>query len=329
MRSVVAFIMGGLILAGCSGGAASGGSGGGVITPTPTPTPSPTPSPTPTGTPTASYLKFSDLSGDQSYQSACSSIYMLGEGNTPGLNGTSEFDQGVFSYASATQTYTINLINSGYTQSFGPSNLDSTLPSGTVAAYTKVINPSETDKLALSLLQIDGSAFDYTRLVHFATNGKSQNCVIGVPTLTSDAPVGIAVIYSQIRVAGTAYDSSSGKTIAYDLSKSTATFIVDLTTGAVYPTIHLIGSVSGSPDKDLGIFSGEGSVGIQDGKVSNVGYTGVLNVSDSGFFRFNGAFFGPQGKEFAFLFTALRYRLSDTGVTYNGFTVDAVVYGRR
>lgn len=322
MRVTVAAVMGGLFLAACSSGSSGGGGGGGTVV---TPTPSPSSSPTPT----ASYSKFADLTGDQSYPSTCNGIYMAGEGNTPGLEGVTHFEPGVLSYAAAGQTYTMGRINSGYVQTFGPADRDATVPSGTVAAYTKTVNPSQKDALALSLLKIDGAAFDYVRLVRATLQNVINSCIIGVPTRVTDIPPGTTAGYPRVAVAGTAYDSSSGTTIAYDLAKSSAALTVDLTTGIVHPAIHLIGSANGHPDKDFGNFTGEGSVGLQDGEVVNVGFDGHLNVSEPGVVVFNGAFFGPQGREFAFLLTALRYRLSTSGVGMNGFTVDAVVYGQR
>lgn len=315
-RGILA-LSGALILAACSsgGGSTSGGGGGTVVTPTPTPTPAPSPTPTPV----ASYTKFADLTGDQNFTSACSAINI---GSPPTLFPATIPDNGLtFAYAAGPQTWSIG--GDGLALTFTPAERETGLPSS-VVGYAKVGPP--TERLRLSLTGTVSTPAEYMRLASVTARvpgGSLRNyaCIIGVRTRVTDVPPGTLFTFPGARLNGFLYrgPSGGGATTQLNPSASTVSIEVNLSTGTVTTTIHLIGSAlpSGSgPDVDLGTL-----VGAADIDPATGGYYGTTWTSPDMsvlFAQFGGGFFGPQGRETGYAITLLADRPDGTRIFLSG-----------
>lgn len=309
MRGNKIFLVAGFCLAAaaCNDGGADGK--GGVIaapspsptaTLTPTPTPSPTsPAPTPTPTPGSGYLRFTDLTGSQSFRAGCAGITLRATGLTPALDGIHPFDNAVImSFTSDPRTFTINRFNNSYTQTFQPRDKDSLAPTRAVA-YTKVVSPSQSDTFLLDQSAIAGTPLDYVRrTVSTLQVAAVQHCVLGITTRLDDFPTAPATDYTSFAIDGIVYDRSSGSLETYQLSPSTMQFRIDWSTGTVAATVHLIGTPNIGPNKDFGTFSGAAPLDPATG-----GFAGSLDsMPGSVTSQFSGTVFGPQAKEFGFAF---------------------------
>lgn len=312
-----------LCLAGCGGGGGSSGGGTTVISapaPSPSPSSSPSPSPTSTPTPTPVYKKFVDLTGDQDFKTACSSFVI--NGSPPPITPTTAFGGGLsVTYAASTSSYTLS--GDGITRTFGPADAVTPLPAGAAASYARA-NGTTTERFIIGAPTAGGVALDYGRglsLTVLKSSLTNYNCVFGVPTLLSDAPATTSVTFSKTSIAGVLYQlPPSAAQNAYTLNDSVVTLSVNLVTGAVNVTVHLIGTLQtpGGPSTtgvDLGTISGTGTIdavaGSYTGTFSDAG--GVLPASS-----FGGWFFGPQGKEAAFAYSFMRVDSSGAQQTSSG-----------
>jgi|GEM_PF-1591502 len=324
-KRVVALLAGVALLHGCGdgGGSSSGGSGPIAGSPTPSPSPSPSPSPTPSPTPTPVYSTYANLTGDQNFQTACAGYQFSAP--MPGILPATDFGNGAtINYAAATQTYTLSYV--GSTETFGPADIDTSLPPGT-AAYKKNIAGGAIDQLSLSGPVLKGVALDYTRFLEWTTVQEpgyrpvQMLCVFGVPTLVTDVPSVSSVTFPAVTLVGSAF-TGSGPGAIYSLNHSTATFTVNLTTGEVDAALTLIGTPSsgGGADITIATISGTGDIDPLTGGFYGQWTTASRNIVGN----FGGRFFGPQGKEFAFATSMI----GQTGGVQD-LTINAAVLGAR
>lgn len=296
-----------LIVAACDAGTGTGGGGGVIVAPTPTPSPAPTPTSTPTPVPTptptpgpSGYLRFTDLTGSQSFRAACAGVVTRDTIQTPIPDGIHPFsDDIVMSFTSNPRTFTIKRFNNGYSQTFGPEN-KLALPGQATDYYEKVVSPSQRDRFHLYQPVISGVQLNYVReAVSTLQVSARQRCMLGVPTRSNDWPTGSVVDYTSFLINGSVWERFGNTVQTYSLApSSTMQFRVDLMSGTVTPVLHLIG-VDGGPQKDFGTFTGTGFIDRTSG-----GYSGTLTspANPGATLQFAGAFFGPQLKEFGFAF---------------------------
>lgn len=307
-----------LMLASCGSG--GGGNGGGPstgITPTPSSS-APTPAPS-TPTPSPSYSTFAALTGAQSYSSGCVSFAPVGSG-VPGLqsNFSYQLNSGQVSYNPAGETFTI------LGTSFGSTNRISGSLGGT-SVYSKP-DPASGATLRFDLVQPVPGVYSRTASMLVQGQGRGSYCVLGVPTLNTDIPAGPTVTFTTFAVRGRAFVKRPGGMIEYDLSPSTATLVVDLTTGQFTSQLNLVGSNGGS-NTVLGTHDIAGSlteansglVGSQATMPTPAplpGTGGVIVMP----IRVEGGFFGPKGVEFAYIFSRQeRENTSAQDVSYSFF----------
>ena len=305
MRRVLMATGGALILAACG----EGGSGTGSVavvsgastatsapTATPTPTSTPTPSPTltssPTPTPSSSYTRYTALTGDQSFQTACASV-VLGSG-LPTPQPAVPFGESLaLGYTAASASW--NVKGDGVALAF-PGSSAVAAPAGQTI-YEVAVSGS-TQRLAISQPVASGTTLGYTRVLSLRADrpaGTTQySCVFGVPSLPTDLP-SAAVTYARVSVAGTAYMlDRNGGLQSYALTASTGTVSYDPSTRMVTVKMHLFGSLQGgsttaTTSTDLGIYTGSASV-----DATRVRFAGALDSADrvNSFSSFSGAFFG-------------------------------------
>jgi hypothetical protein len=255
---------------------------------------------------------FSALSGDQRYPTACIG-YNPRDTRAPTTTGFSFYtrDEGLISYAAATQTYSVFAPNNVF-QTFGPADRDTTAPTGTIAFRKPSVNDGGTERFAI--IQPNPRApYDYTRTAEGNFSGSATSgtlarttsfCILGVPTVPTDIPPLTIVPFVRFEVRGTAIDARRGPAAAYDLSASTATLEVDLTTGQALSSLHLVGTSSDGRRTDFGTYPIEFSL-VADTAGMNGSGPPHDSPEVSRFFTAMGAFFGPQGKEFGYVFQLL------------------------
>lgn len=284
-----------LVLASCSSNGGSTSTSG-EVTPRPTTTPTPSASPTGTPSPSLSYRTYAQLSGDQSFQTACVWASVI----RPLPGPATRFGDGLLlAYTASSQTYGVTRY--GHNLSFGPTNLDPATAGA--QSYTKVEN-GFTYRFSIATPTAGGVGLDYARsfsLIAPSISVPTQYvCVFGVPTLLTDKPAASTVTFTRTGVTGTAYITPTrGEGRTYSLENSIATMTVDLTTGRATTTVRLIGTLqtasgSATTQAELGTFTGVG-----DFDETRQTYYGELTSTNrpSQFSYFGGWFFGPQGKE--------------------------------
>ncbi len=321
-------LSGALLLAGCSGGSTTQApSPAPTPTPSPTPAPSPAPSPTPTPTPTASpsptpaatYTRFDDLFADRSFQSACSGFILPGQ--PPAVLPVTNFGQGLFfNFISTPQVFAIG--GDGVSISFNGQDIDASAPVG-VLAYVRTIG-GDTDRFSISRPAPGGIGLDYARFASVATpragTTRLYQCVIGVPTLTTDLPTTASGVYPRSVIGATAYVRDTASARPYSTGRSTITVAADFVARRVTVTGALVGTPLGvaGPDIPLGSFTATGDINPITGN-----FTAPLTSSDrtvTG--SISGRFFGPQGSEVGIAFsatgpeTAQQFAFSIAGTVY-------------
>ena len=266
--------------------------------------------------------------GDQTYATACVG-YNPRDSRAPIPTAFSFFERmGLISYTAATQTYRVFAPNN-VQETFAPADRDgsaapSTIafvkPSTTAGAFERfsLIQPSPggvaTDYLRYSVSDFEGSTTSGTR-----ARTKSY-CVLGVPTLTTDIPVASTVSFTRFAVVGEVFDARAGAAISYSLAKSTATMTVDLTTGNFTSVLHLIGTPATGADVDFGTYNEQGSVNVDTAGFGGNSFAapGAISVG------VQGGFFGPQGRDFGYVFSTAQYSTgspSDIVLTFTGAVV--------
>ena len=307
---VTILMAGCLLLAGCGSGGGSStnsaatplGSGGSLPTPSPMPSPAPTPVPAPT--PAPSYLKYSELTGNQILQTACASVPLAPTGSTL-LFQAQGFGSGPpLNYTSSTQSYLIN--EYGFNSTFGPSDIDPAAPGPNY--YRKTVGTT-TETFSIIQSTSGGTAFDYVR--HYSLTGlvgtqlQRNYCVFGVPTVATDVPTGTNLTFSKVVISGIAYiKRPSGAIESYSLSGSTATLAFNMTNGNVLSNLALSGTrlIAGSTAVvPFGNFRTIQAFDIEPAQSKFAGrMEGTDRVATNSYY--GGSFFGPQGAEAAYAF---------------------------
>ncbi|CAN5661568.1 hypothetical protein BH11PSE6_BH11PSE6_21660 [soil metagenome] len=300
-QSILLALFSGVALSSCGG---SGGSSGTSTAPVVTPAPSPTPTPTPTPTP-SSYTLFDNLVGDQRYAGKCVG-YVPRSTGVPFTAGSTRYGpNGPISYAASTQTYSV-VTPDNLKETFEPGTLVPGTPAGTKSFLKSTSDDGRPERFSLIRPAPGGIGFDYGRIATIDISGfgrTSAVCILGVPTRGTDIPPVPSVTFTRFSVNGEAIDNRSGTLITYSLGKSSATMTVDLTTGTLTTTLHLIGS-SGASDIDLGSFTTTAFL-----NPDTAGFFGSMGGPPAGFVTIGGTplggpieggFFGPQGREFGY-----------------------------
>ncbi len=312
-----------LALVACGGGD-SGSSGpptGGGGTPTPTPSPSPSPSPTPT------YQTFNQLTGTQTFQTACAGIQQ-GGGIQPIF--PSDFGDGQLTANGLTfqrqNEDTWNILASGFNTSFGPAELSASPPANTVL-YTRAsaVAGAPPDRFAIVARPFGTQAAEYvrgSRLFYAVQAGQLLDfyCVFGVPTLLTDSLPTTTITYSAFNAGGTVFANGPAGIAQFDLSDTTATLSANPANGEVTTRLTIRGrqftpSGLSTTVTDFGAFDATATV---DGTQTT--YRGVLenpsvNVLSM---NFTGWFFGPQGREAGFAFNVFIDQPDGTRLTGAG-----------
>ena len=311
MRRVL-LVSSALALASCGGESGGGGAtasvpvvGGATPTPTP-PVTSPSPAPTP-------YPTYAQLTGDQSFKTGCAALSY--DFSPPLAVPVSPFGTGLtLGYTASTQTYVVtpDPRNTGLfgtqARSFGPADRDPAAPP-TATAYLRTTN-GFIERLAIGSNGAGGGTPDYVRgfSLRVPLNGTTSInlpaaqyfCIFGVPTRLDDLPA-TSPIYTRGGLNGSATNYPFGAPESYAINQSQVTFTVDLSTGRVAATIHMLGALVTSAGTsatlvDLGTYSGAGTI-------SSSGYFSGQITSPNRQIRdatFAGWFFGPQASEAAF-----------------------------
>lgn len=310
-KSILVALFSGGALSSCGG---SGGSSGSSPAPVVTPAPSPTPTPTPTPTP-SSYTLFDNLTGDQRYTAGCVG-YVPRSTGAPFTTGSTRYGpNGPIFYAASTQTYTV-VTPTNVKETFEPGTLVPGTPAGTKSFLKATSYDGRPERFSLIRPAPAGIGFDYGRIATIDISGSatpgagtfartSAVCILGVPTRGTDIPPLPSVTFTRFSVNGEAIDNRSGTLISYSLGKSSATMTVDLTTGTLTTTLHLIGS-AGASDVDLGSFTTTAFL-----NPDTAGFSASMGGPPAGFVTIGGTplggpieggFFGPQGREFGYTF---------------------------
>ncbi len=285
-------------LSACGGG--SGGGGGSVVTPTPTPTPVPTPapSPTPSPTPTPSYPRFTELTGSQTFRTACAALDL--NAAPPAPQPATDFGNGFdLSYTAGTETYL--LTGDGQSLSYGPAQREAPAPSGAVS-YTRMAD-GFTQRFTLGIPTTGGTALDYTRGLSLRAlrlgRPAQYQCIYGVPTLATDLPAA-SVVYARTNLIGTIYAATTGSAQqVYSTEASVVTLTLDPATSRMSFTLRLLGTLQtasgpAATATDLGTYTGTGTI-----NAARTSYAGTLTSSDRTVQvgTFGGWLFGPQARE--------------------------------
>lgn len=291
---------GALALAGCGGG---GGGGGSVAVVSTAPTPAPSAAPITTPPPALVYLRYAELTGDQTFATACAALQF--ENSSPAPVAATNFGDGLtLSYAAGARAYTVTG-DFLPTLTFGPADVDASAPAPTLA-WSRVVD-GFTTRLTLGTPTPGGTALDYARglVVRAARPGstiaRQYQCVFGVPTLASDLPTS-AISYARAAVNGTATVVDGSFAIrTYAISSSTVTASFDPVARRLTATIQLSGvlqtanGTSGGP-VDLGTYSVNAPLDA-GGRTSY--YAATLPSADrnSQYSSLGGWFFGPKARE--------------------------------
>lgn len=290
--------------------------GGGNSSPPPTtggggnPAPSPSPTPTP-----VSYTKFDDLTGDQTFNTACSLDPAINGGlGTGGITPFTSFF--TFAFADATDTWTIAgpTLTDTFNSSFGPSEISSQA-AGEFTVYRRelTINGNNVAEFfALITPQLNNGTVDYVRggdAVMFGTGNQIQafyRCVFGVPTELDDQLPASTVSYDQfVSANGNAQlTDGAGVTSQYNIADTQIAVTANPTNGEITVTLNVRGrEITRDPNTgqvststtitDLGTYTGNTAT---TGTIQ--GFEGLLSDSNGQFVgEYSGWFFGPQGIE--------------------------------
>ena len=312
MTRRVLVAMASVALASCGGG--GGGSSLPIISaPAPTPTPTPTSTPTPSPT-SASYPTYGQLTGDQSFKTACAALRY---DYSPALPVTATaFGRGLtLGYTAASQTYLVSPDGSdtglfgSQPRSYGPADRDTTATTG--LSYARTGNGFQ-ERLTIGSNAAGGASPDHVRGLFLrvplygstAPNASAAQyqCVFGVPTRLDDLPAA-SMTYTRGGLNGVATSyPSTGAPESYAVTQSQVSVAVDFATGRLTTTVHLIGALqtatgTATTTTDLGTYTAaatiDRSAGSYGGQITSVDRV-VQTASLAGWF------FGPQAGEAAF-----------------------------
>lgn len=313
--------------------AACGGGGGVASTGPPTPVPTPSPSPSPT------YTRIQDLSGNQTFVTASTSVVYDSQG-VARQNATSGYPFGAGANSSAVTlkyfTSSDSYVVEGYSTSatFTQADLVASGDPKTVVLQ-KISGGTVTDVLRQTTPSPGGVDLSYVRFGSWMTThdmtgdpalgGQKRLTYImaGVPTIASDVPTTGTASFTATSVIGLATDTTNGAGFGtgYDLSGSTATLSADFAANTVQTSLKLSGiPIGGGASRDFGTFTGSGTIGNSSPTVlyRNI-FSGTLTTAGPGDAGFSGSFFGPQASEFAYVWTVFQ----------NGLSAEGIVAGKR
>ncbi len=305
------------------GGGGTGGGGGGTPTPPP---------------PAITYTAFNDLTGDQSFQTACA----IGANSMQTFAFSLFSDAGGISYSFAeageTWTNTSNGAFGGFSETFGPSDIVEDEPG--VRTFYQRQNPAGvlSDIFVFGTPQWPNATPDYVRGSFFqSSEGGAFNCVFGVPTLLEDDLPSSTVTYSQeTDAAGTlvTFPGQSGAgfgptATSFDLSPTAFTVTANPDTGVVTISVDIRGvefsfdadgnRVDGTDITEFGTMTGEAQVTDTEQTL----FADMFNPDGINFIASaSGWFFGPQGEEIGIVFSG-RQSLADGSAVSFSFGITA------
>ena len=132
------------------------------------------------------------------------------------------------------------------------------------------------------------------------------HCIYGARTALADAPPGRLFTFTRGEVTANGRFHEDGPLVPYGVT-GTPRITVDLVTGKVGVAMTLVGKrlpPGSGPDRTLGTLSGEGEIdpltGAFYGKWTAADWADWPDETPPG--TFSGGFYGPQGKETAFVF---------------------------
>ena len=313
---LVGLLLAGSLLPSCGGGDSSSGGtppltgGGGGGTPSP---------------PAISYTKFADLTGNQTFDSACSGVQL---GSSQGASGATGFTQGLgFAYTASTDTWSITpaagQFRNDVTLSFGPSDLVEEASTGT-ALYRRRNADGRTERFGYftppSLDPVPAYVRDVSVGAPLADGSAGISyCVFGVPTSLEDKIPDVVensgfISYASDAVRGDVFVlTQDGQFEQYSLEKTVIDFRADPRDGSIKIRLYLNGQryfdggVLSDEVVSFGTVFGETSI---DGSEQNYSGGSSTDQDDGGFigFDFGGWFFGPQGAENGFVFDIMQNR---------------------
>ncbi|TRD10076.1 hypothetical protein FGU71_13880 [Erythrobacter insulae] len=302
------------------GGSSGGGSSGGG-------TPAPSPAPT--------YTEFASLTGNQTFQSACSGFELgFNFATFPSTSFTNGFG---FDFTAATDVWTISPAT-GFSAfdanlSFGSADLQSSSAEGT-ASYRRQDANGQTELFRYGFVSSLSPAPAYARSLQLSAilpNGNRGifRCTFGVTTQLSDPiPTVTAssgfISYGSYSIEGDAYvRASDGTTQQFSLDRSNIDFRANPADGSIRVGIEAIGreflSTGALSDQETALGTAQGDTSI-DGSEQN--FSGLMNGTspDGNFFGggFGGWFFGPQGAELGMVFEFFINRADGSVVIMSG-----------
>ncbi|MFC4256036.1 hypothetical protein ACFOWT_11505 [Croceibacterium xixiisoli] len=280
--------------------------------PTPEPTPEPTPAPTPT--PTFSYQTLTELTGNQIFETACSSIEIVDRatGHGASLGGFRRFadiygigwestddaslrDNGWYNYRSGKlngllgrlqqlQSFTADPLRIQYSFSNDYGGTTTSLISGEYPATARYVQ--------------------HARLRSGYTGGSSvQFCVFGAPTYVDDLPTTGVATYPTLGVIGSVYSSGSrGEDLRIVADGSS--LIVDFATNTVEGTLKLEKRIAASGSTAESWVDVPGTIPIAatiDRASRRISGTNAP-AGVVGGYGIQGWFFGPQGSNLGLAF---------------------------
>jgi hypothetical protein len=240
----------------------------------------------------------------------------------PGLEGIQgHADDGLLAFTQATQSYQVFLPNNA-SATFGPGDLQAP-PDANTILYRKPspVAAGQNDTFAIVTPTYPTSNAIYMRrtFTNFIANSVAGFCITGVPTINTDLPTGPTVSYTEFQVRGAAFDARSGTLIGGAIEGTEASLVVNLQTGNLDFSFAVDANLQGTPTR-IGTFSGQGGLILETS-----GLTGVIEANGT-FGNIRGGFFGPQGREFGYVFT---YGLDQNSDGVNELFVVGTVTGRR
>ena len=240
-----------------------------------------------------------------------------GTGFTDELDREANASDETLFFSESTQTWEFDLTTPGQDRrTFGPADLVADPPPGRIA-FERANAGGSVDLFTVTLREFGGITFDYLRGTDFVGNRNTgaflgTACVFGVPTVIEDEPPTTVVTYSQVTVSGVALrvDATSGLiTGTFDLSDSTATFVVDPDADSQIESVITVRGREIFANGDLSttvtefVTDGFGQAAINTvfgaDNVERGAFTGIIQINGvmPAGPKLTGWFYGPQGIE--------------------------------
>lgn len=239
---------------------------------------------------------------------------MVGGSTTPA-------DQGLtFDYAATGQSWTVR--GASEPRVFADADRVTTAPAGWL-----VYEKAGVGRLEIGSVQAGGTTLSYGGFAQFS-GGLTYLCITGAPTPPSDFPSGASYSFSKTVFLGSAL-RTTGSSFAdgYDISASTISFQMNLTTRKVTTTIHFVGSkspVGSTPPVDFGTATATADIDPATGSFyGNVWTSTDMQINSA---QFGGRFYGPQAREVGY---AITFDSSSLPFDGNGLSVHGTVFAIR